>query len=64
MVVIFGQLRKQRGQSCVVVLLGTVLKNEARTEAVYCVAEEKLGESVVIEDCICTHEHCYDTPVI
>ena len=43
---------------------GTVLKNEARTEAVHRVAEEELGESIVIGDCLGTYEHFYDTSEI
>ena len=43
---------------------GTVLKNETRTEAVHRVAEEELGKSVIIEECIGTYEHFYDTSEI
>ena len=43
---------------------GTVLKNEARTEAVHRVAKEELGESVVIDECLGTYEHFYDTSEI
>jgi colanic acid biosynthesis protein WcaH len=43
---------------------GTVLKNESRTEAVHRVAKEELGESVVINDCLGTYEHFYDTSEI
>ena len=43
---------------------GTVLKNEARIEAVHRVAEEELGKSVIIEECIGTYEHFYDTSEI
>lgn len=43
---------------------GTVLKNEPRTEAVHRVAGEELGESVVIDDCLGTYEHFYDTSEI
>ena len=43
---------------------GTVLKNEARTEAVHRVAEEELGEPVVIDECLGTYEHFYDTSEI
>jgi colanic acid biosynthesis protein WcaH len=43
---------------------GTVLKNEVRTEAVHRVAEEELGESVFIDDCLGTYEHFYDTSEI
>lgn len=43
---------------------GTVLKNETRTEAVHRVAEEELGASVIIEDCLGTYEHFYDTSEI
>jgi colanic acid biosynthesis protein WcaH len=43
---------------------GTVLKNEARTETVHRVAEEELGESVVIGGCLGTYEHFYDTSEI
>ena len=40
---------------------GTVFKNERRIEAVHRVAEEELGESVVVDDCLGTSEHLYDT---
>jgi colanic acid biosynthesis protein WcaH len=40
---------------------GTVLKNETRTEAVHRVAEEELGASVVIDECLGTYEHFYHT---
>jgi colanic acid biosynthesis protein WcaH len=43
---------------------GTVLKNESRTEAVYRVAKKELGESVVIDECLGTYEHFYDTSEI
>jgi colanic acid biosynthesis protein WcaH len=43
---------------------GTVLKNEQRTEAVHRVANEELGEPVVIEECLGTYEHFYDTSEI
>lgn len=43
---------------------GTVLKNEARTEAVHCVTEEELGVSVIIDDYISTYECFYDTSEI
>ncbi|WP_348611585.1 GDP-mannose mannosyl hydrolase [Halobaculum rarum] len=43
---------------------GTVLKNESRTEAVHRVAKEELGESVVIDECLGTYEHFYDTSEI
>ena len=43
---------------------GTVLKNEPRTEAVHRVAEEELGEPVLIDDCLGTYEHFYDTSEI
>jgi colanic acid biosynthesis protein WcaH len=43
---------------------GTVLKNEPRTDAVHPVADEELGESVVVEDCLGTFEHFYDTSEI
>ncbi len=39
---------------------GTVLKNEARTEAVHRVAKEELGEPIVIDGCLGTYEHFYD----
>ncbi|SEH45565.1 colanic acid biosynthesis protein WcaH [Halopenitus malekzadehii] len=39
---------------------GTVLKNEPRTDAVHRVADEELGESVVIDDCLGTYEHFYE----
>ena len=40
---------------------GTVFKSERRTEAVHRVAEEEVGESVVIDDCLGTSEHFYET---
>jgi colanic acid biosynthesis protein WcaH len=43
---------------------GTVLKNESRSEAVHRVAEEELGESVVIDDCLGTYKHFYNTSEI
>ncbi|MEZ3172380.1 NUDIX domain-containing protein [Halorubrum sp. RMP-47] len=43
---------------------GTVLKNETRTEAVHRVADGELGEPVVIDDCLGTYEHFYDTSEI
>lgn len=43
---------------------GTVLKNEPRTDAVHRVADEEVGESVVVEDCLGTFEHFYDTSEI
>jgi colanic acid biosynthesis protein WcaH len=43
---------------------GTVLKNEPRTDAVHRVAAEELGVSVVIDDCLGTFEHFYDTSEI
>lgn len=39
---------------------GTVLKNESRIDAVQRVADEELGESVVIEKCLGTYEHFYN----
>ncbi|CDK39319.1 NUDIX domain-containing protein [Halorubrum sp. AJ67] len=43
---------------------GTVLKNESRTDAVHRVAKEELGEPVVIDKCLGTYEHFYDTSEI
>jgi colanic acid biosynthesis protein WcaH len=43
---------------------GTVLKNERRTEAVHRVADEELDEPVVVDDCLGTYEHFYDTSEI
>ena len=43
---------------------GTVLKNEARTGAVHRVAEEELGEPVVIDEYLGTYDHFYDTSEI
>lgn len=43
---------------------GTVLKNESRTEAAHRVAEEELGQSIVIDECLGTYEHIYDTSEI
>ena len=40
---------------------GTVLKNESRTDAVHRVATDELGESVVIDACLGTYEHFYET---
>ena len=40
---------------------GTVLKNESRVDAVYRVAKDELGEPVVIEECLGTYEHFYDS---
>ncbi|TKX86695.1 NUDIX domain-containing protein [Halorubrum sp. SS5] len=40
---------------------GTVFKNEPRTDAVHRVATEELGEAVVIDDCLGTYEHFYET---
>ena len=40
---------------------GTVFKNEPRTDAVHRVANEELGEPVVIDDCLGTYEHFYET---
>ena len=39
---------------------GTVLKNEAQTEAVHRVAEEEIGVSVIIDDYLGTYEHFCD----
>ncbi|MDB9252985.1 NUDIX domain-containing protein [Halorubrum ezzemoulense] len=43
---------------------GTVHKNESRTEAVHRVASEELGEAVVIDECLGTYEHCYETAAV
>ena len=43
---------------------GTVLKNESRVDAVHRVAAEELGEPVVIEECLGTYEHFYETSEI
>lgn len=43
---------------------GTVLKNEPRTEAVHRVADEELGAPIVIDECLGTFEHFYDTSEI
>jgi colanic acid biosynthesis protein WcaH len=40
---------------------GTVRKNEPRTDAVHRVANEELGEAVVIDECLGTYEHLYET---
>ncbi|PHQ47057.1 NUDIX hydrolase [Halorubrum sp. C3] len=40
---------------------GTVFKNESRPDAVHRVATEELGEAVVIDDCLGTYEHFYET---
>lgn len=40
---------------------GRVLKNEARKRAVHRVAEEELGASVEIRDCLGTAEHFYES---
>jgi colanic acid biosynthesis protein WcaH len=43
---------------------GTVHKNESRTDAVHRVATEELGEAVVIDDCLGTYEHLYETAAV
>ncbi|ACV47342.1 NUDIX hydrolase [Halomicrobium mukohataei DSM 12286] len=43
---------------------GTVLKNETRTDAVHRVADEEIGEQVVIDECLGTYEHFYDASEI
>lgn len=43
---------------------GTVLKNEPRTDAVHRVAEQELGEPIVIDECLGTYEHFYETSEI
>ena len=40
---------------------GTVFKNEPRADAVHRVAEEELGQPIVIDDCFGTYEHFYET---
>lgn len=40
---------------------GTVLKNEPRSEAVHRVADEELGEPVIVDGCLGTFEHFYET---
>ncbi|EMA58516.1 NUDIX domain-containing protein [Halorubrum lipolyticum] len=40
---------------------GTVFKNERRTDAVHHVAEAELDEPVVIDECLGTYEHFYET---
>ena len=40
---------------------GTVFKNERRTDAVHHVADAELDEPVVIDDCLGTYEHFYET---
>ena len=40
---------------------GTVLKDESRADAVDRVADEELGEPVVVGECLGTYEHFYDT---
>jgi colanic acid biosynthesis protein WcaH len=39
----------------------TVFKNESRTDAVHRVGEEELSQGAVIDDCLETYEHCYET---
>ncbi|WP_435349140.1 NUDIX domain-containing protein [Haloarchaeobius sp. HRN-SO-5] len=43
---------------------GTVLKNEPRIEAVHRVADEELGEPVVVDERLGTYEHFYETSEI
>ena len=43
---------------------GIVLKNESRVDAVHRVADEELGDPVVIEECLGTYEHFYETSEI
>ena len=43
---------------------GTVLKIESRVDAVHRVSEEEIGEPVVIEQCLGTYEHLYDSSEI
>ena len=43
---------------------GTVHKNESRTDAVHRVATEELGEAVVIDECLGTYEHLYETAAV
>lgn len=40
---------------------GTVFKNESRIDAVHRVATDELGESVILDDCLGTYEHFYET---
>ena len=40
---------------------GTMFKNESRTDTVHRVANGEPGESVVIDDCLGTYEHFYET---
>jgi len=40
---------------------GTVFKNERRTDAVHHVAEAELDEPVIIDECLGTYEHFYET---
>jgi colanic acid biosynthesis protein WcaH len=40
---------------------GRVSENEPRTDAVHRVAKDELGEAVVIDDCLGTYEHFYET---
>jgi colanic acid biosynthesis protein WcaH len=40
---------------------GTVFKNERRTNAVHHVAEAELDEPVIIDECLGTYEHFYET---
>lgn len=43
---------------------GTVLKNERRIEAIHRVAEEELGESIIIDELLGTFDHFYETSEI
>ncbi|OYR55810.1 GDP-mannose mannosyl hydrolase [Halorubrum halodurans] len=43
---------------------GRVFKKESRTDAVHRVAKNELGESVVIDDCLGTYEHFYETAAV
>jgi hypothetical protein len=40
---------------------GTMFKNEQRIEVVHRVADEELGESIIIKYCLGTYEHFYGT---
>ena len=62
--VLLGKRENEPARGAWFVPGGTVLKNETRAEAVHRVAEEELGESVVVSDCLGTYEHFYDTSEI
>ncbi len=62
--VILGKRKNEPAKGEWFVPGGTVLKNEPRHEAVHRVAQEELGEQVIINECLGTYEHFYDVSEI